>query len=390
MFRRVRLFLSVVTISCAACVPAGHDPAAPSAATRTSSQLAERTPDATHAEPPTATMQSRPPTVPSPIVTSAPEPELTMTDYWLRTTQAVDQLMTMTAPEVRRSYVSPDGKWRVDIVIRDCTKVDPRPSADENSLEQLVLVDRQRANRDVMLEQFLYCGGLGAYGFDGLRWSADGRYFYFTPAKNGGPDGVCWYWERPIDLIDTQHHEVVPLGGGPDSPDGTRVALWQADELVIWDYDLGEIQRVPAWVSGASVGPKAWAPDSRQLVYLQSAANCMSSGESTLVSVDAVSGAQKEILRSTEPGFAYVDWVEPDALRLRTFNGEDWRFTLSTGKLAPEPQGRRTQIGQSRTVRCACRAFWFALLAIECAFLKDAAHAYPTTHPGLDQCHRRA
>ncbi len=337
MFRRVRLFLSVVTISCAACVPAGHDPAAPSAATRTASQLAERTPDATHAEPPTATMRSRPPTVPSPTVTSAPEPELTITDYWLRTTQVVDQLMTMTAPEVVRSFVSPDERWRVDIVIRDCTKVDPRPGADANSLEQLVLVDVQRANHEVISEQFLYCGGVGAYGFDGLRWSADSRYFYFTPAKNGGPDGMCWYWERPIDSIDTQSREMMTLGGGPDSPDGSRVALWQEDELVIWDYDLGEVLRTPALVDGYYVGPKAWAPDSRQLVYLQSAGNCVSVGESTLVMVDAVTGAQKELLRSTEPGFAYVEWVEPDSLRLRTLKGEDWRLTLSTGELTAKP-----------------------------------------------------
>ena len=146
---------------------------------------------------------------------------------------------------------------------------------------------------------------------------------------------MCWYWERPIDLIDTQRGEVRPLGGGPDSPDGARVALWQEHDLVIWEYDLGEIQRVPAWREDAYVGPKAWAPDSRQLVYLQSAANCMTSAESTLVRVDVVSGVQTELLRSVELGFAYVDWVEPNALKLRTFNGEEWNLRLSTGHLSP-------------------------------------------------------
>ncbi len=39
MFRRVRLFLSMITIPCAACVPALHDPATPSAATRSASNV---------------------------------------------------------------------------------------------------------------------------------------------------------------------------------------------------------------------------------------------------------------------------------------------------------------------------------------------------------------
>lgn len=269
--------------------------------------------------------------------TSSPEPELSVTDYWLHVTQTVGQLLADTTPRIDQSYVSPDKQWRVDVAVRDCTKADPRPGADENALEQLVLVSLQSASQEIVSEQFLYCGGVGAYGFGGLLWSADSRFFYFTPAKNGGPDGVCWYWERPINFLDTQSQEAKILGGGPDSPDGSRVAVWQEDELVIWDYNLGEALRIGALVEGAQVGPKAWAPDSTRLVYIQRAADCVTSGESTLVMVDVATGMQKELLRSTNPSVAYVDWVEPDLLRLRNLEGEAWRFVLSTGQMTAEP-----------------------------------------------------
>jgi len=245
--------------------------------------------------------------------------------------------MTITKPRIDQSYVSPDKQWRIDIVVRDCTKVDPRPDADENSLVQLVLVDLRQSSEAMISDQFIYCGGLGAYGFGGQRWSVDSHAFYFTPANTGGPDGVCWYWEQPIYRLDLQSREVMPLGGGPTSPDGASLAVWQADELVIWDYDRGEVFRERALVDGAFVGPKAWSPDSQKLVYIQNTADCMPFGESSLVMVDVVSGTQRELLRSTEPSYAFVNWVEPDQLVLGDFQGERWRLTLSSGNIEPEP-----------------------------------------------------
>lgn len=337
MFKRVIISLSTVVIWCAACTPLSSTPAPVNTTISATPLVVGRTPDIAETSNPTPTIRSGTATVTVSSATPSPRPGLSVIDHWLQMTQSVDQLIAITKPRIDQSYVSPDKRWRIDIVVRDCTKVDPRPNADENSLMQLVLVDVQNSSEAVILDQFIYCGGLGAYGFGGLRWSADSHAFYFTPANTGGPDGMCWYWERPIYQLDIQSREVVPLGGGPTSPDGASLAVWQADELVIWDYARGEVFRERALVDGAFVGPKAWSPDSQKLVYIQNTANCMPSGESSLVMVDVVSGAQRELLRSAEPSYAFVNWVEPDQLVLGDFEGERWRLTLSSGNIEPEP-----------------------------------------------------
>ena len=37
--------------------------------------------------------------------------------------------------------------------------------------------------------QLLYCGGIGASGLEGKFWSPDSRFFYYTNAREGWPDG---------------------------------------------------------------------------------------------------------------------------------------------------------------------------------------------------------
>ena len=127
------------------------------------------------------------------------------------------------------------------------------------------------------------------------------------------------------------------MGGGPTSPDGSRLAAWQGRELVIWDFDLGQVYRGGIAQEDAYPGPKAWSPNSQKLVYLENSDNCLPFNESFLVEVDLKTGIQRALLRSSEPSFVSVAWIEPDQLTLANFSGDQWLYALSTGELSAAP-----------------------------------------------------
>ena len=70
-------------------------------------------------------------------------------------------LLGTVQPTTTASYPSPDGQWRIDLVIYGCTIVDPEVQQ-ENSLEQLILVSAADGSRTVVDTQLLNCGGRGS------------------------------------------------------------------------------------------------------------------------------------------------------------------------------------------------------------------------------------
>ena len=147
------------------------------------------------------------------------------------------------------SYLSPDGAWRVDVVIYDCTLVDPE-SEQEDSLEQLILVSVAEDSQTLLDTQLLTCGGLGAAGFEGLFWTPDGSYFYYTGAREGVPDG-CGFWERSMDRFNIIHRHSEHVGGGPISPDRSKVATWFDHDLTLWNLNGDRIGPVPNPIENA-------------------------------------------------------------------------------------------------------------------------------------------
>ena len=61
--------------------------------------------------------------------------------------------------------------------------------------------------------QLINCGGLGAYGFEGLCWSPDSRYFYYDTAREGVPDGMRLEWTPPIRQLDVASGMIRELNG---------------------------------------------------------------------------------------------------------------------------------------------------------------------------------
>ena len=262
-------------------------------------------------------------------VTLAPTP-----DYDQTATAIVQAVVSTVQPKVHTSLPSPDKNWRVEIIIYDCVQV---VEGDTNAYEQLKLIRVSDGTESVMATQLQYCGGVGAYGLGGLYWSPNSRYFYYTDAREGSPDGLCWYWERPIHRLDVLTQETEFIGEGPLSPDKAKIAMWQEGDLVIWGLDEGELARTPAAVTDAKRGPISWSPDSRSLVYIQTMSDCFPFGKSYVIRFDVSEGEQSLLLESKPISFIHVNWETPDRINLSDEQGNQWSYDLVNFKLEPAP-----------------------------------------------------
>ena len=107
----------------------------------------------------------------------------------------VAAVVALSQPQIHAVYPSPDHKWQAEVVIHACVQTG---DGEVNAYEQLRLVRTSDGAETVVAGQLRNCGGLGTYGLEGLHWSADSRYFYYTDAREGVPDGSESGWERPV------------------------------------------------------------------------------------------------------------------------------------------------------------------------------------------------
>lgn len=258
--------------------------------------------------------------------TPAPEGMLTPTRAALAST-----VVASSQPRRAESYSSPDGRWQAEVLIYACVAT---AENQENAYDQLNLIAASNGQSTVIADQLQSCGGLGAAGLAGLFWSPNSRFFYYTDAREGVPDG-CGYWAGSILRYDTQTQATVALGGGPRSPDGTKIATRQGAELVIWDIDQGEIVRQPVLEPKRIAGPLVWSPDSQALVYLQLTSICPPTGQTAVVRLDLPSGQQTLLLTSEDSTFQSVRWEAVDQIELYDENSQAWRYDFTTQTLTP-------------------------------------------------------
>jgi hypothetical protein len=290
-----------------------------------------------HTETPRVTNTDKPiltSTVTLNLITETPTPDFYATDFWVTTTAIVEAGAATTQPKIHASYLSPDKKWRVDVIIYDCTQIIGIDFL--NSYEQLKLIEVETGIEKVIDARLLNCGGLGAAGLDGLFWSANSQYFYYTDARFGVPDGLCGYWERPVHQLDVLTQKVEFSGGGPLSPDKTKIAVRQENDLVIWGLNEGELARAPL-VEGTVNGSISWSPDNQSLVYIQTTSYCFPFGKSYVIYFDISKLEQKLLLESDTPSFVYAEWDAPNRIKLSDEQGNQWRYNLVTGELQPAP-----------------------------------------------------
>jgi hypothetical protein len=108
--------------------------------------------------------------------------------------QATIAAVMAAGQPITETFPSPDGQWQVEIVVYDCVATGEEM---EHAYELLRFAPADSDEWRQADSQLINCGGLGAFGLGGLCWSPDSRYFYYTPAREGVPDGAG-EWSRPV------------------------------------------------------------------------------------------------------------------------------------------------------------------------------------------------
>ena len=92
---------------------------------------------------------------------------------------------------------------------------------DEYAFEALFLTRTGAEMQAQVDSQLINCGGLGAYGFQGLCWSPDSRYFYYDMAREGVPDG-SGEWTAPIRQLEVHSGMIRELTGTTTATGGNQ------------------------------------------------------------------------------------------------------------------------------------------------------------------------
>jgi hypothetical protein len=329
--KRPRVLLIVaLTLLTAACNPAVTSPSATITLASTSTQP----PVTALAETPQAANTLQPMTTPTLTPAAATETPASTPDFYVTATAIVKAVITARQPRIYASYLSPDKKWQTEIVIYDCI---PVGEENVNAYEQLKLIQISDGTEKVVDSQLQFCGGLGARGLAGRFWSSNSRYFYYTDAREGVPDGFCGYWEPSLIRLDVTSQSLEHLGEGPLSRDKTRIATWQGNDLVVWNLDHGEAARAPAIAPEATRGAIVWSPDSQALLYLETASYCFPFGKSYVVKLDLPTLTSTLLIESETPSFIGASWDAPDQIQLSDEDGKAWGYNLVTKELQPVP-----------------------------------------------------
>lgn len=269
------------------------------------------------------------PTPVTPVSTATPLP----TEMPTIPAAAADPQSTVVAaaaPRTLARYPSPDRVLEALVRIYDCTLINPDEAY---AYEELVIRQRGGASEQKADSQLRFCGGLGAYGLAGLVWAPNGRYFYYTTAREGVPDG-CGTWGTPVirhDIITGTNDDV---GYGAVSPNAVSLATWQDGRLLIWNLStttpLYEIEpALPDLVEG----PVVWSPSSDTLAYLLSDSWCPG-GQTALVLVDVSTGRQRIVADELAGGFSSLSWPTLWRIIMVDDAGQQWVYAVDTDSIA--------------------------------------------------------
>ena len=285
----------------------------------------------------TATVAIQPTNTPAPTTAITSTPDEVATLHAIETA-SIQTLISTVQPEVLDEYPSPDGKWRVEVIRYDCIHYTNKDYKAIIAYEQLKLISLSDGTETFVDEQPQACDGIGMAGFGGLYWSLNNRYFYYTDSREGYPETCGNYAMPAIYRLDTRAAETMMVGGGLVSPDQTKLAMWERNEIVIWDLDQGEVARVQSLERVRFNGEISWSPDGKSVVYLQTEWDCAPDyGKTYLTRLDLADMSQELLLEHEAPGFGRVSWETMNRLTLWDGDNEEWRYNFATKELLAIP-----------------------------------------------------
>ncbi len=274
--------------------------------------------------------------------TSAAYDQTQNAGYYQTNTAMVETLQATITPSRPRSFFSPDGKFKAEVIIYGCTNI-PMPMNTEGTYSYEMLKITNLSDHKVweVENQIIYCQGLGAYGLGGLFWSANSRYFYYTTAREGVPDGSGSFgWMRPAARFDVTTGEKLSLNSLVLSPDRSKVAAGDGIDLVVWDLNGDETARFPGetFITDRSVSAWlryfAWSPDGKSVAYIIRISPTMTS-DVLLASLELKQS--KLLVVSSSPEFGEVHWKDPNHLSLASWQNfsQEWVYDLADESLIP-------------------------------------------------------
>lgn len=253
-------------------------------------------------------------------------------------TASIEFIMGTVRPSMYAVYPSPNGKWRVEVIRYECIKYTYQDYMAIIAYEQLKIINLSDGTGEFVDDQLQNCDGIGMAGLGGLYWSPSNRYFYYTDSREGYPETCGNYAVPAIYRLDTVVQETTLIGGGHISPDKTRLAMWQENEIVIWDLDKGEIGRVLGLIPDTLNGDIAWSPDGKSIVYLQTTFDCAPDyGRVYVIHFNLAALSQDLLLEHESPGFGKLGWGTPDQIILRDGMNKIWIYNLISRELKPSP-----------------------------------------------------
>ena len=294
----------------------------------TPTEMPTSLPSATQA--PTATA-----TLAAPTATLAQKtPTQTPTIFFKRTPAAmptiVPTIMAMAKPQISLSSLSPDGEWRADLIAYDCMQIGDGEEVAYEQLNIVHLTDMSAVGVDFQVQS---CEGTGARGIGPLFWSSNSRFFYYTTARMGRPDG-CSYWQPPIYRIDVNFQTKQFIGAGELSPDNTKIAAWENDHLWVWDVNGQKLTGYLFQDPEIEEGPIDWCADSQQVVFLQFESSCPLSGKSSVGYIN-LSENEYSVIEYEDHTFGDVYWYGFDKFVLVDADGKEYIFDLDDWQLKP-------------------------------------------------------
>ncbi len=338
--QRFKSFRRLAALFIAGAILAACSPDAPATVAVTqadnSSATARASETSTSTLEPSATPIVIPTATATPTPTTEVQPEPTQDQPDLTENEIIAAILSASAPEVVQQSPTAGNTFIVEVVRYECSSV---PGMGEQQMAyELLLVTPKDGTQFEVARQLQYCGGLGAFGFNGRFWTTDDRYFYFDEAREGVPDGApCGVWNPGVSRIDTQEMVVERLpGAGPQTGDGKKMVLWVQPDFVLWDTLGGEMARSEAPVDDYYLYSAEISPSGKRMLYVMRG-ECFNPAAKSIIALLDLETMANTILVEAEPnGYVHAAWDSESTAILQDPDGNKFLLNLSTGTITPQ------------------------------------------------------
>lgn len=232
-------------------------------------------------------------------------------------------------PATLWSAESPDGQFRINIVAYECA---PHANGEGMTLEQIELIRTDGSFVGLLDETLFNCGELDTAGFEGLFWSPNSRYFYYS-TKGISDDLFCYPYDLDLFRVDVSDGSSSVSNRGPVSPDGTRLVRLGETELTTMDLNTGEEVQSSLVDGTGYVKNAAWSLDGDQIAYLFTPSECVPYETAVLVLYKMERGEPTLLETIEENMFIHITWETPEDITLWDMQGRGWAYELETKNL---------------------------------------------------------